>query len=91
MATSLNADASRRSFVDFATMVGRRGCGEIGRRARFRFWWGKTRVGSSPITRIQMPAIRHDKPLDRLDSFVHHAILSDRTQARVVELADAPR
>ena len=27
------------------------GCGETGRRARFRFWFGKPSVGSSPIIR----------------------------------------
>jgi len=32
----------------------RRGRGGIGRRARFRFLWGKTRGGSIPLARIRL-------------------------------------
>ena len=31
------------------------GCGEIGRRARFRFLWGHTHGGSIPLIRIESP------------------------------------
>lgn len=35
-------------------MFNRRGRGGIGRRARFRFLWGKTRGGSIPLARIRL-------------------------------------
>ena len=35
-------------------MSNRRGRGGIGRRARFRFLWGKTRGGSIPLARIRL-------------------------------------
>ena len=42
----------RRSTVSYPRCKTRCGRGEIGRRARFRFWWGNTRGGSSPLARI---------------------------------------
>ena len=38
-------------------MSNRRGRGGIGRRARFRFLWGKTRGGSIPLARIRLLSI----------------------------------
>src|SRR5438445_13295221 len=35
-----------------AKSVVRRGCGEIGKHARFRAWWAQALEGSSPFSRI---------------------------------------
>src|SRR6202022_2942367 len=40
-----------------AESVVRRGCGEIGKHARFRAWWAQALEGSSPFSRI--PLIFH--------------------------------
>src|SRR3989442_15624482 len=41
-----------------AESVVRRGCGEIGKHARFRAWWAQALEGSSPFSRIP-PAYLH--------------------------------
>jgi hypothetical protein len=53
--------------------VGPRGCGGIGRRARFRSVWGKPRGGSSPLIRIGPYRCRNaaggvGRPLDQADA-----------------------
>ena len=52
-----HADAGARGAAGLAqrataTIAAPRGCGGIGRRARFRSVWGKPRGGSSPLIRI---------------------------------------
>src|SRR3954469_19485335 len=42
-----------------------RGCGGIGRRARFRSVWGKPRGGSSPLIRIHETSCTADLPETR--------------------------
>jgi hypothetical protein len=46
------AQGSHRTYNLAATICASRGCGGIGRRARFRSVWAKARGGSSPLIRI---------------------------------------
>ena len=50
-------------------MSNRRGRGGIGRRARFRFLWGKTRGGSIPLARIR--SLSYEKILMQKSNLNH--------------------
>ncbi len=56
-------------------MFNRRGRGGIGRRARFRFLWGKTRGGSIPLARIRL--LSYEKILMQKSNLNHRPLGSD--------------
>ena len=56
-------------------MSNRRGRGGIGRRARFRFLWGKTRGGSIPLARIRL--LSYEKILMQKSNLNHRPLGSD--------------
>ena len=56
-------------------MSNRRGRGGIGRRARFRFLWGKTRGGSIPLARIRL--LSYEKILMQKSNLNHRPDGSD--------------
>src|SRR5438067_11994323 len=79
-----------------AKSVVRRGCGEIGKHARFRAWWAQALEGSSPFSRttpssahLDIPVIDVGVSLLRLDRRVQPDamdLLADRHDvARAVE------
>ena len=57
-------------------MSNRRGRGGIGRRARFRFLWGKTRGGSIPLARIRL--LSYEKILMQKSNLNHRPDGPDR-------------
>ncbi len=56
-------------------MSNRRGRGGIGRRARFRFLWGKTRGGSIPLARIR--SLSYEKILMLKSNLNHRPLAPD--------------
>ncbi len=56
-------------------MSNRRGRGGIGRRARFRFLWGKTRGGSIPLARIRL--LSYEKILMLKSNLNHRPLAPD--------------
>ncbi len=56
-------------------MFNRRGRGGIGRRARFRFLWGKTRGGSIPLARIRL--LSYEKILMQKSNLNHRPLGPD--------------
>ena len=56
-------------------MSNRRGRGGIGRRARFRFLWGKTRGGSIPLARIRL--LSYEKILMQKSNLNHRPLGPD--------------